>query len=313
MILHILYSSFYIVIYSTMTKGSKKIAITLLAICAGLGATFVSHATDTSIMDALGGSIAVFSDTTITTTGITSTKADIMFPLFVKNNETIMNYNVTYSKKSLLDGGDIGDMKEVTFANETIKVENNNAKLTLEWLTPSTTYYFVVTPINKEGVKLDISTQVSFTTLASDPVATTTSTEEPMLWSANTDAANFTHTISGNKVVVTWEPIDGASKFTFATKESTGTTYSNVWSELVSKKTFTFVIPKIGLYSVKITPVDNDGKTVGAEKILTVKVTTVTDTPGKGTPATGPALNLVLMSTFLLMLVYVVYRFRTTK
>jgi hypothetical protein len=47
--------------------------------------------------------------------------------------------------------------------------------------------------------------------------------------------------------------------------------------------------------------------------VLSVKIDAVTPVGGKGTPATGPALNLILMSTFLMMLIYVVYRFRTTK
>ena len=161
---------------------------------------------------------------------------------------------------------------------------------------------------------LTTSDQKSFTTLASEtavePVTTTT---EPVLGSADTSAANFTYVLSGNNVTVKWKEITGATKFTFASKESTGTTYTNVGSELVSKEKFTFLIPTIGLYSIKIVPVDADGNVVGAEQILTVKITATVSTPGKGTPATGPALNLVLMSTFLLMLVYVVYRFRTTK
>ena len=298
-----------------MTKGSKKIAIAFLAICAVFGSLYVSHASDTSIIDALGWTAAQFG-TNITITWISTTQAKIIFPLHVANGETIMNYDISYATKSLdSTEAEVSDIKKVVFSNGSFKTQNGNAELLLTGLVANTTYYFVIQPINKEWGLLTTSDQKSFKTLASETAVepVTTTTTEPVLGAADTSAANFTFVLSGNNVTVKWNEITGATKFTFASKESTGTTYTNVGSELVSKEKFVFVIPTIGLYSIKITPVDADGNVVGAEKILTVKITATVSTPGKGTPATGPALNLVLMSTFLLMLVYVVYRFRTTK
>ncbi len=298
-----------------MTKGSKKIAIAFLAIWAVFGSIYVSHASDSSIIDALGWTSTEFGSN-ITITWITTTEAKIVFPLHVANNETIMNYNVSYAKGSLdSTETDASEIKKVVFSNGTFKTQNGNAELLLKDLVANTTYYFVVQPINKEWGLLTTSDQQSFTTPATDApaVVPTATTTEPSLGSAETTKANFTFTLSGNNVTVKWNEIEGATKFTFASKESTWTTYTNIWSELVTKEKFVFVIPAIGLYSIKIVPVDADGNIVGAEQILTVKITTTAPTPGKGTPATGPALNLVLMSTFLLMLVYVVYRFRTTK
>lgn len=296
-----------------MTKGSKIIAISILAIWAFFGSLYVSHASDTSIIDALGWSTEQFG-TNITVTWISTTQAKIVFPLHIANGETIMNYNVSYSRKSLDSAdSDFSDIKLLVFSNGSFETKNGKAELLLTGLVANTTYYFVVQPINKEWTLLITSDQNSFTTLASDEIVEPVTTNEPTLGSAETSQANFTFTLSGNDVTVKWNEIEGATKFTFASKEATSTTYTNIGSELVSKEKFTFLIPTIGLYSVKIVPVDDDGNVVGAEKILTVKITATVSTPGKGTPATGPALNLVLMSTFLLMLVYVVYRFRTTK
>ena len=52
---------------------------------------------------------------------------------------------------------------------------------------------------------------------------------------------------------------------------------------------------------------------MGVERTLAIKIDAIVTPDGKGTPATGAWLNLILMSTFLMMLMYVVYRFRNTK
>ncbi len=70
---------------------------------------------------------------------------------------------------------------------------------------------------------------------------------------------------------------------------------------------------KAGSYNIKINGMDANGNVVGSERVLNAKVATITTPPGKGVPQTGPALNIILMSTFLLMLVYVVYKFRGAK
>lgn len=297
--------------HTTMTKGSKKIAIAFLAICAAFGGLYLSQASDTAIMDVLETSSGFSTD--VTTTWITSTQATIAFPLYVANGESIKNYEVNYATNNLEAWEtDLSAIKKVVFSEGSYKIVNGKANLILTGLVTKTTYYFVIVPVNKEGTLLTSSDQYSFSTLATD-VKTEPNQTETLLGSANTEEAKFTYTLSGNNVTVKWNAIDGATKFTFATKETTSTTYTNVGSELVSKEKFSFVIADIGLYSIKIIPIDADGNAVWAEKILTVKITAKTETPGKGTPATWPALNLVLMSTFLLMLVYVVYRFRTTK
>ncbi|MEI7477963.1 MAG: hypothetical protein WCJ81_05780 [bacterium] len=127
------------------------------------------------------------------------------------------------------------------------------------------------------------------------------------------ESANVTYEISGSQITLTWQPIATAEKFSFSSKEGSEKKFTSVGSELVSKGTYKFILGKKGLYGIKIIALDKTGTPTGAEKILSVKIDVVTIAPGKGTPATGAELNIVLMSTFLLMLVYVVYRFRTTK
>lgn len=169
--------------------------------------------------------------------------------------------------------------------------------------------------MNKEGNKLTSSDEMNFTTSNSMAAAPTSANngDGSSFGAADTAQANFTYSIASGKVMLKWQSIAGASKFQFSMKDAAETTYKSLGDELVSKEAFSFIVSKKGLYTVKIVPVDSTGAPVGGEKILSVKIDNVATVAGKGTPATGPAMNLVLMSTFLMMLMYVVYRFRTTK
>jgi hypothetical protein len=250
------------------------------------------------------------------------TDVTIQFPVNVTaNGEKIMNYSVNYSKGKKILEAELTEIKEVTFDGAKVKVDGDTVSLKLEGLTAGSKYYFIVIPVNKEWNKLTQSDESSFTTSTTDtatPTATTTTdtannANGEMFGAANTSEANFTYSIASGKVMLKWKSIAGAKKFQFSMKDAAETTYKSIGDEMVSKESYSFLVNKKGLYTVKIVPVDAAGASVGTEKVLSVKVDTVTTVAGKGTPATGPAMNLVLMSTFLMMLMYVVYRFRTTK
>jgi hypothetical protein len=295
-----------------------------LGLCSFVGIVAISQtfAADNNILNALQGDNATWT-TSIVATWPTTTGIMIQFPVFSTNGEKIMNYAISYVKDKSIAGANISDIKKVTFEGDKVKVNNDKVTLILDWLTADSTYNFVVSPINKEGNELELSDEFTFKTLA---VNATNNTPDPttmlnewgntdtMLWAADTASALLTYVLNDNKVTVTWKTISGASKFNFSTKEATQSVYTNLGSVDVSKEQYEFTITKKGLHTVKIVPVDNAGKTVGVEKTLSIKIDTIaTPEKGKGTPATGAGLNLILMSTFLMMLMYVVYRFRTTK
>ncbi len=295
-----------------MIRRSKRILLSFLWCIAIL---WISHTFATgSLIDSLAGGSSTWVSS-ISTTGITSTGVLIQFPIFTSNGERITSYSVSYVKGKSIAEADLSDIKEKSFAGDKVMIENDTGSLRLDGLTAGSSYDFVVTPINKEGTKLDTSDAKQFSTLTTDVGAGSASPtwDDTVLWAADTASANFTYSLSGSKVTIKWTPISGATKFMFSTKEATDSNYSSVWEELVTKGMYSFVIGKKWLYNVKIVPVDAGWNKAGVEKILSVKIDTVSPVGGKGTPATGPALNLILMSTFLMMLIYVVYRFRTTK
>ncbi len=230
-----------------------------------------------------------------------------------------MNYAVSYVKDKSIASADITDIKKATFEGNAVKVVNGKINIVLEWLTASSSYNYIVSPINKEGVELELSDEFTFQTTAdgaqqnTTPTTDTTTTNEPLAGSADTASANFTYTLDNNRVTVKWNAIAWAAKFSFSTKELTQSTYTFLSDVNVTSETYSFVIGKVGSHTVKIVPIDAAGNVVGAERVLAIKVDAVSTPTGTGTPATWAGLNLILMSTFLMMLVYVVYRFRTTK
>jgi hypothetical protein len=96
-------------------------------------------------------------------------------------------------------------------------------------------------------------------------------------------------------------------------KEATAAQYTYLGDADISSESYNFLIWKTGLFTVKVVPVDGAGNPAWVERTLTIKIDDLNPPSGTWTPPTGAGLNLILMSTFLLMLVYVVYRFRNTK
>lgn len=305
-----------------MSTMLKKLFLALLSVV-GILTISQTFAADegNNILDALQGDNATWT-TSIVATWPTTTSVNVEFPIFTTNGEQIMNYAISYVKDKSIAGADLSDIKKVTFEGEKVKVANGKVTLLLDGLVAESTYNFVVSPINKEGTELELSDEFSFKTLSA-AAATTTTTDgnilnegtngENMLWSADTASANFTYVLDNNKVTVSWKAISGATKFSFSTKEATQSTYTYVGDVDISKESYTFVISKKWLHTVKIVPVDNAGASMGVERTLAIKIDAIVTPDWKGTPATGAWLNLILMSTFLMMLMYVVYRFRNTK
>lgn len=303
-----------------MRKVLKKIflAITTVATAVTLSQAFAADQGN-NILDALNWDNAAWT-TSIVATGPTATSVTLEFPIFVANGEQIMNYAVSYVKDKSIASADITDIKKATFEGDAVKNVNGKINITLEGLTASSTYNYIVSPINKEGVELELSDEFSFKTLADWATQNTTTqttdtntTNEPLAWSADTASANFTYTLDNNRVTVKWNAIAWAAKFSFSTKELTQATYTFLSDVNVTAETYSFVIGKVGSHTVKIVPIDAAWNVVWAERVLAIKVDSVSTPTGTGTPATWAGLNLILMSTFLMMLVYVVYRFRTTK
>ena len=312
---------YYFLLYNNclpMKNWTKKIfvAFAIAMNVFQLSSVLAADSGQTNILEALNDDNSTWASS-ITTTNIKDTSADIEFPVLTANNEQIMNYAISYVKDKTIASADLTDIKKVTFEGEKVKLDAGKITLVLDGLVPSSTYNFVVTPINKEGTELDLSDETGFKTLAAwtgNPTNTTNgNNDEPMLWAADTASANFTYIVDNSKVTVKWDSIPGASKFAFSMKEAVESNYTNVGEELITKESYTFTISKKGLFTVKIIPIDIDGNTVGAERSLSIKIDDISAPTWVGTPATGAGLNLILMSTFLMMLVYVVYRFRNTK
>lgn len=118
---------------------------------------------------------------------------------------------------------------------------------------------------------------------------------------------------SGGTVTLNWKATPSINTYRFSLKNINDQDYKAAGSSKASAQQFSFVVSKAGSYNVKIIGTDANGNNIGSERILNVKVDTISNIPGKGKPQTGPALNIILMSTFLMMLVYVVYKFRRAK
>lgn len=103
------------------------------------------------------------------------------------------------------------------------------------------------------------------------------------------------------------------NKYQFALKNINDTDYKTLGTVKASDESFSFVVSKAGSYNIKINGLDANGNIVGSERVLNAKVEKISIPPEKGKPQTGPGLNIILMSTFLMMLIYVVYKFRGAK
>lgn len=137
--------------------------------------TYAADEANNNILDALQGDNASWT-TSIVATGPTATSVNIEFPVFSANGEQIMNYAISYVKDKSIAGADLSDIKKVTFEGDKVKLDSGKVTLVLDGLVASSTYNFVVSPINKEGVELELSDEFSFKTTAAGAATTTTTT-----------------------------------------------------------------------------------------------------------------------------------------
>jgi hypothetical protein len=132
------------------------------------------------------------------------------------DGEAINQYRVYYSTNTIADFLDVNDLEEVD-----LDVENtmeNIVELSLDGLTPSTTYYLIVAPVDPTDPEADplepISEEISFTTKATTPVE---ATQNPTQANESGPAANgmyvdnVSYTYADNKATVTWEAKSEAS------------------------------------------------------------------------------------------------------
>ncbi len=229
------------------------------------------------------------------------------------NGENILQYSVVYSEGKSISVAEPKDLIEEKITLESSDVKNNMIELKLNSLKAGTLYYFIIKPTNKDGISGDFSTEGSFTTLGSTPNSTPNTPVTPnddVFGAPTAGNANFTYTVSGSNVTLTWNSTTDVARYQFSLKNINDKDYNTLGSAKASDQSFSFVVGKTGSYNIRIIGVDANGNTVGSERILNTKIATITTPPGKGIPQTGPALNIILMSTFLLMLIYVVYKFR---
>lgn len=293
------------------TWSKKLIGYTLAATAAGALIASVSYAAEN--IDSIFGSTTSRGFTpsdVLQTTGATDSTITIQAPVVQANGENILQYSVVYSEGKSISVAEPQDLVEAKFTLEASSIVNNTIELPLSGLKAGTLYYFIIKPTNKDSISGDFSSESSFTTLGNAPAG-----DDPMLGAANDSNANFTYVLSSGTVTLKWNTAttDGVSKYVFSLKNISEKDYKSLGEANVSEGKFAFVVTKVGSYNVKIIGYDAGGNQVGAERVLNVKVDNVSNVPGKGNPETGPALNIILMSTFLMMLVYVVYKFRGTK
>lgn len=296
-----------------MQTWSKKMLGYTLAVTTGIAiVTSVSLAAEDNSIDSIFGSTTSWGfspSDVITTTGTTNTGTIIMAPVVQANSENILQYSVVYSEGKSISVAEPQDLFEEKITLEASDVENNMIELKLATLKPGTLYYFIIKPTNKDGISGDFSSENSFTTLGN-----TTETNSDTTLGAPTDAnPNFTYLASGSNVTLKWSAVDGVTKYQFSLKNINDKDYKALGNANASEMSFPFVVSKAGSYNVRIVGMDANGNTVGTERILNVKVDTISTPPGKGIPETGTGLNVILMSTFLMMLIYVVYKFRGAK
>jgi|GEM_PF-2445657 len=298
-----------------MQTWSKTLLGYTLAATVGLAVvTSVSLAAEDTSIDSIFGSTTSRGFTpsdVITTTGATSTGIIIEAPVVQANGENILQYSVVYSEGKSISIAEPQDLFEEKITLESSEVVNGGIKLALDDLKPGTLYYFIIKPTNKDGISGDFSTEGSFTTLGN---TTDTTLNDPGSLGAPTDAnANFTYIVSGSKVTLKWNATSSVDRYQFSLKNINDADYKALGSARAADESFSFVISKAGSYNVRIIGTDTNGNTVGSERVLNMKIDTISTPPGKGVPQTGPGLNIILMSTFLMMLIYVVYKFRGAK
>lgn len=300
-----------------MQTWSKKILGCAVAVTMGIAVvSSVSMAADDSSIDSIFGSTTSWGFTpsdVITTTGTSSTGTTIVAPVVKANGEDILQYSVVYSEGKSISVAEPQDLFEQKITLESSDIVNGMIELDVNNLKAGTLYYFIIKPTNKDGISGDFSTEGSFTTLGSDQMTTTNNPGDNSL-GAPTDAnANFTYVVSGSKVTLKWNATAAVDKYQFSLKNINDADYRALGNARGADEMFSFVVSKAGSYNIRIIGSDANGSTVGSERILNIKVDTISTPPGKGVPQTGPGLTIILMSTFLMMLIYVVYKFRGAK
>lgn len=289
----------------------------MLAATAGIAlVTSVSLAAEDSSIDSIFGSTTSWGFTPsdiIVTTGGTSTGMTIKAPVVQANGEYILQYSVVYSEGKSISIAEPQDLFEEKFTLESSDIENNMIELRLTDLKPGTLYYFIIKPTNKDGISGDFSTEESFTTPGVTADNTASNNQDNTLGAPSDADANFTYVVSGNNITVKWNNTDAVSKYEFSLKNLNDTNYTLLGSANASDEMFSFVVSAVGSYNIRIIGIDANGNTIGSERVMNMKIDEISTPPGKGVPETGPGLNIILMSTFLMMLIYVVYKFRGAK
>ncbi len=236
---------------------------------------------------------------------------DITFPIVTDWTDKINTYNIRWSNISMeSDSGwsyDSDSMINQTF--EDISTSSSTTTVTLKDLKEWITYYITISPINKDGVSWNISKEISFsldgTTTTTDTTTNTTTTDTTTTqhWSANPNmqAASVSYQQNGKNITMTWTSLAWASEIEISYSKIWQTNMTVAWKTNMSNWTYTFTVPEINTYIVKLQPLENNvliwteiHQTIHMVADATTTTTTTTTLPGPTTyPTTWPAENII--------------------
>ncbi len=277
--------------------------------------------TDTATTDTTTGNTNTagwgYQDSDLITATVTSDTVVLSSPILKDNNGTnIISYKVKYWTKSFaepLDTSAAGtsDVKEYVanfqLSGTTLvptdwatdySGTDTSINITINGLTPWTTYYAVIYPQNGESVEWTPSKEVMFQTSAAQHDAA----------GANGADINAKADVEGTKVTVTWTPVEWAAKVQIQYP------YDPEWKNTkkladvpASEGKFTFDMGSGASDSiVKVFAMNSVGEQVGRDYQISLK-------PGQTTikaPKVWPESTLLMWLLVLAILLYITYRVR---
>lgn len=248
---------------------------------------------------------------------IQDTSAIIKTTKILYDGEAINQYRVYYSTNTIADFLDVNDLEEVD-----LDVENtmeNIVELSLDGLTPSTTYYLIVAPVDPTDPEADplepISEEISFTTKATTPVE---ATQNPTQANESGPAANgmyvdnVSYTYADNKATVTWEAKSEASTVWLSIKRSNSNEYTKLADVPASAWKYTFTVQEWWLHLLKIETKNANGEVFGKEQIQSIKIDEVEtpEEPVEAVPAVWPTQNLLIALILVAFITAIGYNYR---
>lgn len=218
--------------------------------------------------------------------------------VFDNNGDEIQNYEVVFNTSSISDSDPL-DLISVMFNN----VSSSNNTVVLEGLSSWTEYYFIVIPMNHNGVEWEYTTEATFTTM-----------EDEMHAAAAMRLENVSYTNNNGEISVTWASNEGAEKVEVFLRHASESDYTKIGDANMTEAKFDILVSREGDYHVQLIPVDGLGNPVGSETVLTMKdIVFEREATVEEAPEVWPALNLLISLMLLTFIVYIVYRYNILR